>query len=193
MRRALIAATLASLAALAAYGAAGQAAACGSVRDWTAKYLAPAQSAEGRRAALVELSGCGGYYGWGSDLLLLPVLKDAVERGTDAALAQAVFDRYRCIPGARGAAGYEALSGALDTARCPTAGDRASWFVVRVDSAHLRAGPSLSAARIGHLQAGQVVERLLLAGDWFEVTSWAGASDITGYVHGSLLEPYNRR
>lgn len=187
MGRALIAVALAALATI---GAAAPAAACGAVQDWTAKYLAPAQSDAGRRAALVELSGCGGYYGKGSDLLLLPVLQDAVERGTDSALVQAVFDRYRCLPGARDAAGYGALAGALDTARCPTAGDRANWFVVRVDSANLRAGPSLSAARIGHLQAGQVVARLLLAGEWYEVTSWAGAADITGYVHGALLEPY---
>jgi hypothetical protein len=180
----------AALVAIVAIGMAGPAGACGSVRDWTANYLAPGQSDEGRVSALAELSGCGGYHGKSSDLLLLPVLEDAVARGYDAALVQAAFDRYRCIPGANNAHGYEVLATALDASRCPTVGERANWFVVRVESANLRAGPDLSTAPIGHLQTGQVVERHTIAGDWYEVTSWAGASDVTGYVHGSLVEPY---
>ena len=187
MLRALMTAFLAMIVAI---GMAGPAGACGSVQDWTAKYLATGQSDAGRASALAELSGCGGYYGKASDLLLLPVLRDAVARGYDAALVQATFDRYRCIPGAREADGYESLMAALDASRCPTVGDRANWLVVRVDSANLRAGADLSAAPVGHLQAGQVVARHAIAGDWYEVTTWAGAADVTGYVHGSLVEPY---
>ena len=54
-----------------------------------------------RKFKLVELKGCGGYFGKRSDRLLLPVLKDAVARGLDKKLVQRVFERYRCIPGAR--------------------------------------------------------------------------------------------
>ena len=111
----------AALVAIVAIGMAGPAGACGSVRDWTANYLAPGQSDEGRVSALAELSGCGGYHGKSSDLLLLPVLEDAVARGYDAALVQAAFDRLEAAAralkdNAQGDGAAETLQAELDKA-----------------------------------------------------------------------------
>ncbi len=166
------------------------ASACGKVRGWAATYAGCGPSDLCRKNKLVVLQGCGGYFGKRSDRLLLPVLKDALARGLDKKLVQRVFDRYRCIPGARDMEGYKTVMRALNTAKCPTPAVLGRWFELRVSNANLRAAPSRSSRKVGWVLKGQVIERLRTAGAWYKVVSWAGVSKVTGYIHASLVVPY---
>ena len=179
---------IAACAAVAVALASGPAEACGTLRDWVAKYDAAGESDRQRVAALHELTvACSDYAGKAHDTMLLPVLRDAVRRNLDRGLVQLVFDTYMCLPGVREVAGYAALASALDTSACLSEAELANWYESTVDGALLRRGPSRGAEPIGWLRKGAMAEHLGTEGEWIEVLTWTGAQ---GYVHASLLAPY---
>ncbi len=93
-------AILAVLALFALSALAPPAMACGDLQGWVEKYQSPEASDASRQTALRKLAGpCKGYIAVTSDELLLDVLRDALQRSYDKSLVQAVFARYRCIPG----------------------------------------------------------------------------------------------
>jgi len=162
--------------------------ACGTVRDWVAKYDAAPPSGSGRDAALRELAGgCGGYTGRDSDRELLRILAHALDSGLDRASIGRVFGTFRCLMGARDREPYGRLRAAFPDARCPGADALARWRSVIGAGVNLRQGPARAAARVGVLERGQVVEELATEGEWRRVRTWAGE---TGYVHASLVRPY---
>lgn len=162
--------------------------ACGDLQGWIEKYQSAEASDAERQAALRELSGpCRGYVAVTSDEVLLDVLHDAVRRNYDKALVQAVFMRYRCIPGVAEEEGYGLLTKALDAADCPTAKDRQNWFVVAVSGALLRQRATKKSKRIGFVKRGIVVEKLGQSGDWLKVRTWRNQA---GFIHQSLLAIY---
>lgn len=162
--------------------------ACGTVRHWTARYDDPAATDASRASALFELSrNCDGYLAVESDRALLPVLVDALGRSMPRADVQAVFDNFRCLPGAEGARGYADLTGSMDMSACPTDDDLARWSVVTVDYANIRSQPAVSGARAGVVARGSVVVSEGSSGDWLAVSTWAGDK---GYIRQDLVTPY---
>jgi hypothetical protein len=174
------------LALVAAAGLAwpGMAAACGTLQDWIARYDNPQAGDAGRKGALMELAAfCGDYFGAASDRALLPVLGDALARG-ETALAQQVFERFRCLSAMPDEADRRVLAGRLDVAGCPSAEQRQHWRAVSGDGVNLRAGPARSAERLATLPRHSVVEVVENHGDWAKVTTFFGAQ---GYIHAPLL------
>ncbi len=181
-------AILAVLALFALSALAPPAMACGDLRGWIEKYQSPEAGDASRQTALRELAGpCKGYVAVTSDELLLVVLQDALRRPYDKALVQAVFARYRCIPGVAEQEDYGVLAKALDTTACPTGRDLQNWFVVAVSGALLRARSSKSSKRVGFVKRGIVVERLAESGDWLKIRTWRNQ---TGFIHQDLLAIY---
>ncbi|NQV82733.1 MAG: SH3 domain-containing protein [Rhodospirillales bacterium] len=180
-------AILSGLALFALSALAPPAMACGDLQGWIEKYQSPEATDASRQTALRKLAGpCDGYVAVTSDELLLDVLHDALRRPYDKALVQAVFARYRCIPGVAEEEGYGVLTKALDTTACPTGSDRQNWFVV-ASGGLLRAGPSKSSRRVGWVKRGIVVEKLAESGEWLKVRTWQNK---TGFIHESLLAIY---
>ena len=162
--------------------------ACGDIQDWIVKYQHADATDEDRVKALQQLAGpCRGYVAVTTDEYLLEILQDAIRRPYDKALAQAVFSRYRCIPGVTEEEGYAALEGALDTTHCPTGYDRQNWYVVAVTGAFLRASSTQHSKRVGFVKRGVVVEKLGESGNWLKVKTWQNK---TGYIHQDLLAIY---
>jgi hypothetical protein len=162
--------------------------ACGDLQGWVEKYQSPEASDTSRQNALRELAGpCGGYIAVTSDELLLDVLQDALRRSYDKNLVQAVFSRYRCIPGVAEDEDYGVLTKALDTTACPTGFERQNWFVVAVSGALLRSRPAKSSRRVGWVKRGIVVEKLAESGDWLKVKTW---SNKIGFIRQDLLAFY---
>ena len=185
-RAALVVFAVLAQVALAAHATPAQA--CDDLQGWVEKYQNTEATDVSRQAALRELSGpCGGYIAVTSDEALLDVLLDAVRRTYDKALVQAVFARYRCIPGVAEEEDYGVLTRVLDTTTCPTGKDRQNWFVVAASGGLLRAGPSKSSKRIGFVKRGIVIEKLAQSGDWLKIRTWRNQ---TGFIHESLLAIY---
>lgn len=165
-----------------------QAMACADLQVWIEKYKSPEASDTSRQTALSKLAGpCRGYIAVTSDEFLLDVLRDALQRSYDKAVVQAVFARYRCIPGVAEEEDYDVLATALDTADCPTGVDRQNWFVVAVSGALLRSRPTKRSKRIGWVKRGIVVEKLSESGNWLKVRTWGNK---IGFIHEDLLAFY---
>lgn len=164
------------------------ASACGTVRDWVAKYDSAPSSGSGRASAIQELAGgCGGHTGRDSDRELLRILAHALDSGLDRASIGRVFGAFRCLMGARDREPYRRLRAAFPDARCPGADALARWRSVSGGGVNLRQAPARTAPRVGVLERGQVVEELAVEGEWRRIRTWAGE---TGYVHSSLIRPY---
>jgi hypothetical protein len=161
--------------------------ACGDFQRWIKKYQSPEANDKTRQTALRKLAGpCRGYVAVTSDEVLVGILQDALQRSYDKALLQAVFERYRCIPGVAEDEDYDVLTKAFDTSTCPTGSDRQNWFVV-ADGGILRARPRKSSKRVGWVKRGVVVEKLAESGEWLKVKTWRNQ---TGFIHESLLAIY---
>lgn len=165
----------------------GAASACGTLQDWIARYDDPNGGEAGRKGALMELAAyCGDYLGATSDRALLPVLGDALARGQERALVQQVFERFRCLSAVPDDADRRGVTTQLDSARCPSAEQRARWRVVAGDGVNLRAGPARNAERLATLSRHVVLVTSGNQGDWIQVQTFFGAA---GFVHASLLGP----
>jgi len=119
--------------------------------------------------------------------VLLDVLQDALRRAYDKVTVQAVFARYRCIPGVAEEEDYGVLEKALDTTDCPTGFDRKNWLVVAVSGALLRSRATKRSKGVGWVKRGIVVEKLAETGDWLKVRTWG---NMTGFIHQDLLAFY---
>ena len=168
--------------------ASSTASACGTVQHWISRYNDTAASDESRSSALLELSrNCDGYEAVDTDRALLPVLTDALGRGVPQSAIQAVFDNFRCLPGAESEAGYALLEEAMDKSACPDADELALWSVVTVTSANIRSRPDVASARAGVAMRGSVVIVEQADGQWLAVATWAGDR---GYIHRDLVTPF---
>lgn len=162
--------------------------ACGDLHGWIEKYQDPEATDKSRLAALHQLAGqCSGYIAVTSDELLLDVLQDAIRRAYDKTLVQAVFSRYRCIPGVAGDEDYGSLVEALDTSECPSGYERQNWYVVAVSGALLRSRPTTKSRRVGWVKRGVIVEKLDESGDWLKVRTWRNK---VGFIRQDLLAYY---
>jgi hypothetical protein len=162
--------------------------ACGDIRYWIDAYEDKAAEDRFRLKALEKLVLiCDGYEAVKSDRVLLTVVSDALDRRSEITLVQSLFDKYRCLSGARAEAGYTAVAARLQTAHCPTAADLERWHVVSVRRANVRRGPAMSAAFAGGLARGTVVVETGRDGDWMKIETWKGLS---GYVHRSLVTEF---
>jgi hypothetical protein len=177
-----------SFAVLALSASVQPAMACGDIQDWVVKYQHPDATDEDREKSLRQMAGpCRGYVAVTTDEYLLEILQDAIRRPYDKTLAQAVFSRYRCIPGVAEEEAYAELEDALDTTGCPSGYDRQNWFVVAVTGAFLRARSTKHSKRVGFLRRGVVVEKLGESGNWLKVKTWQNK---TGFIHQDLLAIY---
>jgi hypothetical protein len=188
LKNATVLAILAIFVQFALVALAPPAMACGELQGWIDKYQSPEANDDSRQTALRKLAGpCKGYIAVTTDELLLDVLRDALQRPYDKSLVQAVFSRYRCIPGVAEEEDYGVLEKALDTTACPTGFDRQNWFVVAVSGALLRSRPTKRSKRIGWVKRGIIVEKLAESGNWLKVRTWHNK---TGFIRQDLLAFY---
>ena len=187
-KKAAALAVVAGLAAGILSALASPAIACGDLQGWIEKYQDRDATDKSRQTALRQLAGqCSGYVAVTSDEQLLDVLQDAMRRSYDKSLVQAVFSRYRCIPGVSGDEDYARLAEALDTSECPTGYERQNWYVVAVSGALLRSRPTTKSRRVGWVKRGVIVEKLDESGDWLKVKTWRNK---VGFIRQDLLAYY---
>jgi hypothetical protein len=169
------------------------AAACEDAAGAIAGFSAPQADDHHKLAALRTLShGCTGDRSAQAEADILDVLVESVVRGFDHDLLREVFHAHQCLPQAGGLTGHDTVATLLDGARCPVPGEPApvaeNWYEVAVDAANIRSAPSVDSTRIGGATRGTRVQQLAVEGEWVRVETPQG---IVGYIHGSLLTPYN--
>ena len=185
--------TVMLLAAVCAWAAPAQA--CGTVRGWIYTY-----NQGEHHKALFHLFDCASSYrAPADDRALLPVVRDALDRGEKVAeLAVAVFNHYNRLYGARHDQDYPALIEALRRRGADVSLDMyKDWMVVTPRSgANLRAAPGPGGKVLTALVFGMQAKALSRSGEWIEVKP-VGPGSVdprferkTGYVHQSLLAPY---
>jgi hypothetical protein len=174
---------------------AGSSLGAGTIDWWVAAY----ERGE-RHKALFHLMDCAdNYQAPGDDLLLLPVIQDALGREAKVAeLAVQVFLYYNQLYGARKSASYATLQASLAQRGVKVDLRRyEKWMVVIAErGANLRQSPSSQGKVLTALKTGMQALPLGESGSWVEVKPVGpGAVDprferVRGYVHASLLAPY---
>jgi hypothetical protein len=173
----------------------GAALACGTVDGWAATY----ERGERHKALFYLIDCADSYQAPRDDLLLLPIVADALGRRSKVAeMGVQVFLHYNHLYGARRQPAYAGI-----LARIKKMGTKVNpnqfkdWLVVTAkNGANMRAAPNTSAKVLTALKFGMQAKPLARQGDWVKVKPVGpGAVDprfdrYTGWVHQSLLAPY---
>lgn len=171
------------------------AAACGTIRMWTAAYERGT-----RHKALFHMMDCAdSYKAPGDDFALLPIINDGLGRGGEVAeMAKQVFKKYNHLWGARREPGYEAvLKAVTGISDYKKLGLYGSWYYVTArGGANMRNRPSLDGEIVTAVKYGMQMVVGKQMGEWLSAMP-VGPGSIDprfehkeGYIHQSLLHPY---
>ncbi|KIX14704.1 SH3 domain-containing protein [Dethiosulfatarculus sandiegensis] len=169
--------------------------ACGSLDMWADFY----ERGERHKALFHMLDCADSYKVPQDDLLLLPIIKDALQRDPEVAkLAEQVFENYNHLWGARLEPDYaivlEKVSGESDYKKLDQYRD---WYwVTAKNGANMRTSPSLQGRVVTAVKYGMQVKVISQKGEWIKARPVGpGAIDPrfenkSGYIHRSLVKKY---
>jgi hypothetical protein len=169
--------------------------ACGSIAFWAAKY----ESGDRHRALFHMLDCAASYKAAQDDIILLPVIDDALMRGKELAqMASQVFKTYNHLWGARKQPLYSRVFKAATGLAAPKKFyNYTNWYVVTAKSgANLRVMPSSAGEKLTAVKYSMQVKAIARQDQWVRVTPVGPAAfgrrfrGKTGYIHQSLLQPY---
>lgn len=168
---------------------------CGSLDIWADFY----ERGERHKALFHMLDCADSYKAPTDDLLLLPIVKDALERSREVAkLAEQVFKNYNHLWGARLEPGYAAvLKRVTGEPGYRKLEKYRNWYWVTARSgANLRKSPSLEGRVVTAVKYGMQVMATAQKGEWILVRPVGPGSidprfeNKSGYIHQSLVKKY---